>query len=430
MPLGQIQDLGGWVASGISSGFGGFAQLADCPRIVEIRDYEGFIQLEQLIDALGKATGVESDPAAKQILAQQHGFGVDYLLLGNITATNTTNIGGNLYGHLTLDLALVDNCPDAGRSGNVLKEAQTSWDGGIVGQVGTAAMEALAQSFISLDDLIYDYERVPERCEIQPEKESVKIGETITINLQNIVDGKGRASQPWQHVLVKAEKGEILNGEENGEHRRFRVDGGSVAVKYKAPKECPEEKKDIITVENSCESCLTLTPNLPADREIARKEIKINCRVELEIMVHEVQTVSDPPLYMEHNEIARIPFFIEGNTIEMDEPAKSQYTASGHAGECTVSGGGEREFIIEGELVVSENNQAELHITLTHTVYAGSQVLVFSCPDGTHASHFPGATVIDTWEVTIPYQDGYVLEFPWAFPTVTGTTTYILHLNP
>ncbi len=409
----------------------------DCPRPVDIMSYRGSKDLDRMVDAIGKACGAQPDPEAKQIRAKMHGFDVDYLFIGTLTAANTVIIDGYLYGQFTLYVQLIDNCP--GRSGTVLKEGQTSWDGsntqiagegGIICRAALPAIEALGRSFMPLDDIIYDYERVPESCDIQPEKEKVKIGEEITINLQNIVDGRGRPSQPWQQLLVKVEKGEILNGIENGDYRRFPVGGaGTVAVKYKAPDECPDEEKDTIIVENSCNSCAATVVNFPPNREIARKEIKINCGAELEIIRYQVCTM--PGIL--HNELwtsGRISFFIEGNTIEKGEPVELQITGSGYAGECIRSDSGWVEATItSGELLTNENGEPELTITIEEMAYKSSLTTAFNCPDGSYAVNNPVIDVPGTYTLVMLYKDGYTDEITWAQGYCTGTNIYTLYLE-
>ena len=409
----------------------------DCPRPVDIMSYRGSKDLDRMVDAIGKACGAQPDPEAKQIRAKMHGFGVDYLFIGTLTAANTVIIDGDLYGQFALDVQLVDNCPD--RSGKVLKEGQTSWDGsntqiagegGIICRAAIPAIEALGQSFVPLGDIIYDYERTPERCSIQPEKEKVKIGEEITINLQNIVDGRGRPSQPWQQLLVKAEKGEILNGIENGDYRRFPVgEAGTVAVKYKAPDECPDEKKDTIIVENSCNCCDATIVNFLPDREIARKEIEIKCGAELEIIRQEVCTL--PGIL--HSELwisGRIIFFIEGNTIEKGEPVELQITGSGYAGECIRSDSGWVEAtIISGELLTNENGEPELTITIDEMTYKNSLTSVLNCPDERVVIHNPTVDIPSTYTLVMLYKDGYTVENTWAMGHCTGTNVYTLYLE-
>ncbi len=388
-----------------------------------------------MVDGIGKACGAQPDPKAKQLRAKMHGFDVDYLFIGTLTAANTVIIDGDLYGQFTLYVQLIDNCPD--RSGTVLKEGQTSWDGsntqiagegGIICSASLPAIEKLGRSFMPLDDIIYDYERTPEHCDIQPEKEPVKIGEKITINLQNIVDGRGRPSQPWQQLLVKVEKGEILNGIENDDYRRFPVgEAGTVAVEYKAPDECPQEKTDTITVENSCNCCDAAIVNFPPDREIAHKEIKINCGAELEVTFHQVCNGFD---FFEDRWITgRIPFFIEGNIIEMDEPAELQITLSGYSGECSRSRTGSEMATIKGELVPQEDREPELHFTLSITISEGTQTEVITCPEDSLTFDPVNGTLTLDSQFVFPYKDGYTDEVPFAWGPCTGTNVYILHIK-
>jgi len=427
MPPGQTAyDDSNFIVNAFLSPMTG-AGLAECPRPVNIMSYQGMKNLNRMIDGISKAMGCQPDPKEKQLRAEMHGLDVDYLFIGTLTAANTVIIDGYLYGQFTLYVQLIDNCPD--RRGTVLKEGQTSWDGsntqiagegGIICRASLPAIEELGRSFMPLDNIIYDYERTPEHCDIQPEKEPVKIGEKITINLQNIVDGQGRTSQPWQQLLVKVEKGKILNGIENVDCRRFPVgEAGTVAVEYQAPDECPQEKTDTITVENSCNCCDAAIVNFPPDREIAHKEIKINCGAELEFTYHQI--CNDFVFFEDRWDTGRIPFSIEGNIIEMDEPAELQITASGYfididGGKDSFSWSGSEMATIKGELVPQENGEPELHFTLSITVSEETQPFI-------------GGTLTLDSQFVFPYKDGYTDEVPFAWGPCTGTNVYILHIK-
>lgn len=419
-------------------------KLTDCPRPVDIMSYRGSRELNRLVDAIGKTCGVRPDPQAARIRAEMHGFDVDYLFIGTLTAADAIVIDGYLYGIFTLKMKLIDNCPEKGRSGTVLREGEATWDGsntqiagegGIICRVGLAAIKALGQSFMPLDDLIHDYERVPEDCEIRPEKEPVKVGEKVTIYLENIKDGQGRAPQPWQQLLVKAEEGTILNGTENGDYRRFAVNGGKIAVEYKAPTECPDDKKDTIIVKNSCECCLATRMNVIPDHEIAKRETEIECEAELEIDSCLVCGSPGGDEYTEEWERGRVPFFIEGTTIKMvDEPAELEITTFGHvayAGCVTqMTGGGTTKVTISGDLVINQHGQPELHITYKVIERATTIVGDISCPTRRAHTVFDFVSGPFTDNYTIPYEDGHKLEEKGPpDPSCTSTWSLILHLN-
>lgn len=416
MPPGQEDDYGGMIASAFTSAFMD-PSLNDCPLMVDFMSYEGSKELDRMVDAIGKACGAQPDPEVKKLRARMHGFMVDYLFMGTLTAYNAQSIDGNLYGQFTLQMKLLDNCPSRG---DVVKQGQTSWDGWISDDLGE--IKALGETFMPLDDLIYDYERTPEDCEIAPEKDPVKLGETITINLQNIVDGKGRTPQPWQRLLVKVEKGEILNGVDQGEYHVFEAGSGSVEVEYKAPEECPQEKTDTITVENSCINCPETIMNFLPEREIASKEIEINCggggggEIGGEIEYNHHFVIVYDLFYQEQQTMGRVPFYVEDSTIEGEGTVTR--TITGHHGECSHSGIGPVEVRLSGE------GESELNITFDEIWY---MTLTFVCPDETWTETLPPVTT--TFDLTFPLEDGHKIEQPYIGPGGTGTYSWTLHLN-
>jgi hypothetical protein len=212
--------------------FGGGLLLSDCPLAIDIGGPKGFI---------------------------------DYLFRGSIT-------GGGGSGQFVLKMQLVDN-----HRGNILKEGQISWT--CTDEITCAKslqdnIKTLAMTFQPLDDIIHDYERMPETCEIKPEKDPVEADEEISIQLSKIFDGKGNNSQPWQRLLVKAEKGKILNGKARDNYRVFDVNGGSINLRYKAPEEC-KKTEETIFVYNSCDIDPGQIGN--PEREISRHNFDIVC---------------------------------------------------------------------------------------------------------------------------------------------------------
>jgi len=290
MPEGEVYDYGGIVAAGFQSHLI-VPHIIDrrCPKVGFI-SYTGSIELDDMVDRIGEIAGVKPDLTVQKLKEMMHGVTSDYLFLGTVSVDNAVNINGKIFGQFTLNMKLIDNCPSRF---DIVKEGQASWDGsnhiiagegGIAGRVSEPAIEAMAAKFMPVNDIIYEYERIPEHCEIVPEKDPVKVGGQITINLENIVDGQNRPSKSWQRVLVKVKEGEILNGvKQDSGHYVFEVGNGSVVMQYKAPTECPETKTDTIIVENTCNICPETVENFLPDYEIARKEIGITCVNKLEI---------------------------------------------------------------------------------------------------------------------------------------------------
>lgn len=132
----------------------------------------------------------------------------------------------------------------------------------------------LIQHLRPFDDKIEAYERIPESCTIEPEKDEIEGGETITINLNNIQNAKGRTPKPWQRLVVKVDIGKIKNGVNKHPEYIFKVGGGSVAVQYEAPEKCDFDTENI-TVSNSCETKGPLSATVE-HKQIASKEIKVD----------------------------------------------------------------------------------------------------------------------------------------------------------
>lgn len=105
------------------------------------------------------------------------------------------------------------------------------------------------------EKLLWDFEKIPVSCSIDPEKNTVVIGEEIEMKIKDFKDYKGRKSREFNRILVQSLEGEILNGEPSKYHpdcKVFDLSQGTIKVKYKAPLES-EIKEDKIQVFNSCD---------------------------------------------------------------------------------------------------------------------------------------------------------------------------------
>ncbi len=315
MPEGESYDYGGMMASAFVGPLLVPSVIArDCPT-VDFLSYEGSIVLDRLVDAFGEVSGVKPDPDAQRLKELLNGVTSDYVFLGTIEAENSQVVDGQLFGHFTLEMGLYQNCPS---HYELVQQEAAMWDGsnytiagegGVIGRVSEPVIENLANRFMPINQILYDYERLPEISEIVPEEEEVKTGHQIAIELAGIVDGKGRPSKPWQRVLVTVEQGEILNGvKQPSGHHVFEVGGGSVTVQYKAPDQCPEDKTDTVTVQNTCSLCPDMVINLIPEREIATKDITILCGGELEyIYDRQVSLMGADVTTRAH---AMVPFYI------------------------------------------------------------------------------------------------------------------------
>lgn len=126
--------------------------------------------------------------------------------------------------------------------------------------------------------IISPFEKIPESCEIKPEKEEIEFGKKMKIQITNFKDIEGVQSREFNRVLVTVIHGEILNGahpQEQKNYAFFQVGEGTIEVEYKAPEACPEIS-DTIQVIQSCD--IFRKSDLPLEESdaagtIAEKEI-------------------------------------------------------------------------------------------------------------------------------------------------------------
>jgi hypothetical protein len=140
-----------------------------------------------------------------------------------------------------------------------------------------------ASCFQPLDKIIFDYERIPEHCEIEVGQEEVSPGQKIQVKLSDIIDSEGRKSREFNRIVVYASKGEVLEGTELDSDPRFKafqVGDGSIVFSFKAPdtEDNPGNSDDTIFVYNSCdirsESLSSMSGTELRDK-IAEKKIKM-----------------------------------------------------------------------------------------------------------------------------------------------------------
>jgi hypothetical protein len=239
------------------------SKSSDCHNY-DVMFFEGQEKLRRIDDAIGSLHGAEPDPEAQRIFSEM--LGLDYVFRGELVVTEE----GDSY-HNSLKMRFVDQ-----QRGQVVKEGRASWTG-FKGSGGSEAVAALAASFLPLDELMYDHERIPETATVQAQRDPIESDDRMTIHVREILDGKGRNSQPWQQVLVKTEKGKILNGTPQGEgYRRFKVGDGSIDLVYEAPDEC-RRQTETISIYNSCTNDFRTDVNFVPEREIATGSFEIHC---------------------------------------------------------------------------------------------------------------------------------------------------------
>lgn len=132
-----------------------------------------------------------------------------------------------------------------------------------------------------IQNLLWEFEQTPIKCQILPEEISVKEKETKEISLAGFL-GRAGPSKSFNRIVVKVDEGEILNGEQlssDPKARVFKVGKGMITVVYKAPEPCLEEE-DTIHVYNACdiakEALIPLSETKIRD-EIDTKTIEIEC---------------------------------------------------------------------------------------------------------------------------------------------------------
>lgn len=267
MPAQQERDATGMISSGWYGALREF-DILDCPLEYEEQSYEGRQLLDWMVEKIGEVAGAPSDPEARK--AMELFLDCEYAWKGTLTINRVEEVipgkweegylgkpdyePGYIFGDWTLRIQLVNT-----HFGDVVREGEVSWTGWADGRRAdrSSAVKELARSrFSPVDDLIWDYERIPWNSDVEPEKEEIGCGEQMSIKLENIRDDKGRAPQPWQRIVVKVEKGELLNGTKCSLEEKlyaFEAEGGTLDLTYRAPDEAEDEEEETITVYNSCD---------------------------------------------------------------------------------------------------------------------------------------------------------------------------------
>lgn len=395
------------------------AAETDCPLVVDFISLEGAGELNRYIDRMIEAaTGEKPDPARRD----QGAFGyLDYQFTGSFTYNAAA-------GQYSLAMRLFD--PDHNAT---VKEGSTSWaeakdDPDPVLRFGRQAIAQLAMSFSPLDELIYEYERIPDSCDVEPEKDPVEPEEEISLKISDIVDQNGRPSKGWQRIFVAVEKGEILNGIPREGFRVFEVGDGAVEVKYKALDTCRSEKEKI-TVYNSCnkESDYIGVPEAQiAEHEFdiepkkIQGEIEYNNKVKLRLQDFVLSVVIK----------GSIPF-----TIHIDEkPSRIEgdgtipLKGNGSADECSIDVNGSMSAELTGKLKGKRGEEQKLIFRIKQIWHP--QRSIITCPDD--KIQFPGplATQMEEkWKIEFPFEDGHRVEWhPPPIPGVRGEFYLVLHI--
>ena len=229
---------------------------------------------------LGGGPSLDDCPLRVLILGTEYPnaslFKPDYAFIGNLAADEHSR-------RYTLTVQLMDLL-----HGAVVQSGRTSWtvpnDGHALDESYEAAaalqenVKTLAGTFMPLDNTLHEYEGMPRKAELEPEKDPIGAGKKMKIHLKNIrANTRKGQPQPWQRVLVKVEKGKLLNGTPQWDrYWNFPVGKGAIQLKYQAPKKCKRKQTETITVFNTC----TIHPqsiNVQPEEKIATTELDVMC---------------------------------------------------------------------------------------------------------------------------------------------------------
>ncbi len=133
---------------------------------------------------------------------------------------------------------------------------------------------------LPLEEMLWKFEKTPDSCEIEPDKDEVEPEEKIEVQLTDFVDIEGEGSREFNRILVDADEGTIHGGtplKVNPNMHVFVLGDGEITFTYEAP-DSTEKEEDTIRVYSSCE---ILTPKeQPLEEtwtheQIANKTIRI-----------------------------------------------------------------------------------------------------------------------------------------------------------
>jgi len=338
---------------------------------------------------------------------------LDYVFKSNFSDNKQRGI-------CTLNLQLYDH-----HHGKVVKEAQAMWKydetAGSMYQHAVQPIHDMAKQFMPLSKTLSDYERVPESCSVDPEKDPVEPDETIAVNISGIKDSEGRTSADFQWILVDAKKGEIVNGDEWNGYKGFQVGGGAVNVEYKAPKGCKKEEETVF-VYNSCWQ-KPEHPGLP-ENKIGDTTFSIEPKV-IEAFIefdHEVGFIKYAPdgvkIRVTENIKGMVPITIHLKDKPPSIKGKGTVASKdyGSRGGCTISGSNKVTVAIAG--VVKETKNKEIQLLINYGGKAPPHELRTVCGDKTFSVLNPNMAIGNDGEFigdfTFLLEDGFRIHIPYG----------------
>jgi hypothetical protein len=285
MPAGQEVDLNNFFESMVIGPLMMSTVDCDCPQI-EFYDHDALKEVYERYDKIDAAVRRRDHLPPVPSTSTPPEEVLHYLFVGTLTADQVTGKtkrecdpespadcwGGNLEGTFTFHVKLLDQ-----HHGQTLKEGSVSWTGHILFDVANRVRELSKSLFLPLDKLIRDYERTPEGARVEVPNDTAQAGATVSIKIPELRNDEGQPTQDWQRILVKVDKGKILNAEARTEEGHYVFKAGKnaeVTVQYRAPDGCKPDK-ETLTIFNTCETRPKYEPG--AKKELAKKEFNIVC---------------------------------------------------------------------------------------------------------------------------------------------------------
>jgi hypothetical protein len=108
-----------------------------------------------------------------------------------------------------------------------------------------------------IENLLWDFEKQPSRCDINPDKKELFPGQETRVKISNIVDFEGRKSREFNRIVVQAVSGKIVGGTpvvSDPDLKAFQVGKEDITFTYAAPDAGNSQAaEDKIIVYNSCD---------------------------------------------------------------------------------------------------------------------------------------------------------------------------------
>jgi hypothetical protein len=353
----------------------------------------------------------------------------DYYFTGSYEIDLYENIGGKL-----IQSKLTMNMYFAG-TGELVK----SWTTTYKKNSTLAHLDKMFNSRSSLmrqerpiTKLILEFERPPEKCEINPEKEEVNTLERINIDLSQFLDYKGRQSKEFNRIMVQALWGKILNGTPcyaDKDLKIFEIGDGFIEVEYEAPENC-DESEDIIRVYHACEIVGALAES-NVNKVIKEKKIKINCIKGSIEYNHKIDF--DYGAFSQTVTITgSVPFKLdvspEGAQDEQKVKGKGTVNLSliWTAEDCIGRSDSPGEIEFEGE-IINENEEKYIDIKFDEKWYQNAELTV-TCPEVTKSVPMKIPPPVKYENMKFKFKDGEKITRPFAGMGGNGTYSWTLKL--